>query len=215
MICLLMAGAGMVAADEFARASVRFEQNATDKDAEVVFDATGGDKGIAGLSVVAPDGRTIIDFAAPNSKLGIRHLNFESPEPQNDGRVQADFPEGVYTFTGTTVTGTRLRSEARLSHKLPPTASLIHPAPDAEGVPTTGLKIAWGHVDNVEFYVVSIEQEDSGVEMAVTLPATVTEFCVPEHFLATATEYTLAIGTVSEDGNSTFVETSFTTAGKK
>jgi len=38
---------------------------------------------------------------------------------------------------------------------------------------------------------------------------------VPDGFLLPGTEYQLAIGTVSAEGNVSFVETTFTTAGKK
>jgi len=51
----------------FAVASVRFEQNATDGDAEVVFEVKGGKEGLAKLAVVSPDGRTVIDFTAPDA----------------------------------------------------------------------------------------------------------------------------------------------------
>ncbi len=60
--------------------------------------------------------------------------------------------------------------------------------------------------------MVAIEQEDSGFEISVNLPANVTKFSVPDGLLLPAAEYKLAIGTVSEDGNSSFVETDFTTA---
>ncbi len=115
-------------ADEFEEVSVRFEQNATDDDLEVVIEATGGDEGMATIQVVAPDGRTIINFKSPDSKLGLRHFSFESPEPQNDGSVQADFPEGEYVFIGTTVSGVKLRDTTSLSHKLPDLASFVRPS---------------------------------------------------------------------------------------
>ena len=66
----------------FAVTSVHFEQNATDRDVEVVFEIKGGDEGLAKLAAVSPDGRTVIDFTAPDaSTLGIRQFRFESPEP--------------------------------------------------------------------------------------------------------------------------------------
>ena len=46
------------------------------------------------------------------------------------------------------------------------------------------------------------------------IPASVAEFSMPEGFLLPGKEYTLSIGTVSEDGNMSFVETAFTTAGE-
>lgn len=199
-------------ADEFEGVSVRFEQNATDEDMEVVIEATGGDEGLAMIQIVAPDGRTIVNFKAPNSKLGLRHFSFESPEPRNDGSVQADFPEGEYVFVGMTVGGAKLRDTATLSHKLPDTVTFVRPSLDAEDVPTKGLQIVWGLVKEVESYVVTVEQEDTGFEFSVILPGDVTELSVPDGLLLPATEYKLAIGTVSEDGNSSYVETEFTTA---
>src|SRR3990170_1930018 len=110
----------------FAVASVRFEQNATDGDAEVVFEVKGGKEGLAKLTVVSPDGRTVIDFTAPNaSTLGIRQFRFETPEPGDVESLKSAYPEGVYTFTGATAAGGKLRGESPLNHKLPPTASVL------------------------------------------------------------------------------------------
>jgi hypothetical protein len=47
------------------------------------------------------------------------------------------------------------------------------------------------------------------------MPANVTKLSIPDGLLLPGTQYKLAIGTVSEDGNSSFVETDFTTAGNK
>ena len=49
----------------FEVASVRFEQNATDGDVEAVFESIAGKVGLAKLTIVAPDGRMVVDFAAP------------------------------------------------------------------------------------------------------------------------------------------------------
>ena len=105
----------------FAVASVYLEQNATDGDAEVVFTATGGKEGLAKLTVVAPGGRTVIDFSAPDAStsLGIRQFRFETPEPQDVKSLMSAYPEGVYTFAGATAAGERFQGKAMLSHKLP------------------------------------------------------------------------------------------------
>lgn len=196
-------------------ASVRFEQNATDGDAEVVFEANGGDVGLAQLKVVSPDGRAVIDFTAPDSKLGIRHFSFESPEPKNDGSVQADYPEGVYTFTGTTVSGVKLHGKSTLSHKLPDTATFVRPGSDEEGVAIKDLEITWTPVKNLAAYIIVIEQDELGVDITAKLPSSVTALTVPGGFLVPSTEYKLAIGTVTDEGNTSFVETMFTTGGKE
>lgn len=213
---LLLVSYGLAHAEEkFEKIAVHFEQNATDNDAEVIFEAASGGAGLATLRVVAPGGRTVVDFKAPDSKLGLLHINLESPEPKNDGTVQADFPEGEYTFTGSTVTGAKLHGKARLSHKLPDTAAFVRPRPDEKGVPVKGLQIKWNTVKNPAACVVVIEQEGTEFEIAAKLPAAATTFVVPDGFLLPDTEYKLAIGTVSRDGNTSVVEISFTTEGKK
>ena len=78
MLCVPVVGL----AEEFDTASVHFEQNATDGDVEVVFKAKADDEGLAKLTIVAPDGRTVADFRAPDpTTLGIREFELESPEP--------------------------------------------------------------------------------------------------------------------------------------
>jgi hypothetical protein len=203
------------ASQEFSHVAIRFEQNVTDGDAEVVLEATGGDVGLTTLKVVAPDGRTLVDFKAPNWKLGIRHFSFESPEPANAGSVQADFPEGEYSFSGSTVTGVELRGKARLSHTLPDTVSFVRPRPGEEGLPVKGLTIEWRPVKTLAAWILAIEQEDTGIELTAKLPGGMTQFAVPDGFLVPDTEYKIAIGTLSQEGNRSFVETEFTTVGKE
>ena len=97
---------GIACADErFERVQVFLERNMMDKDVEIKFEAVGGAAGLTSLKVLAPDRRTVIDFKAPDSKLGLRHLTFESPEPPNNGTLQADFPAGIYTFSGSSPSG--------------------------------------------------------------------------------------------------------------
>ena len=202
---------------EFEHAAIRIEQNATDEDVEVVFEATSGDHGLATLRVSAPDGRTVIDFKAPDSKLGIRHLVLESPEPTNDGRLQKDFPAGEYTFTGSTVSGETLTSKAALSHKLPGAAFLVRPQPPRESnVPVKGLQFKWTAPKDLASCVVVVEHEETGAKLfQATLSGDATTLAIPDGLLAPGTPYTLELGTVTHEGNRSFVETSFTTTGKK
>ena len=200
----------------FAVASVHFEQNATDGDVEVVFQVKGGDRGLVKLTVVSPDGRTVIDFTAPDaSTLGIRQFHFESPEPRDVASLKSAYPEGVYTFAGATAAGDRLQGESTLSHKLPATASLVRPGTDARDVGVKGLRITWAPVKNLAAYIIEIEQDELDVNVTATLPGTATTFAVPDGFLLPGTQYELAIGAVTHNGNISFVETSFTTAGRR
>lgn len=198
----------------FSTSSVHFEQNATDGDVEVVFRVKGGKQGLAKLSVVSPDGRTVVDFAAPDtSTLGIREFEFESPEPADVKGLKAAYPEGPYQFAGATAAGEELRGESRLSHELPPTASFLRPAAGAGNVAVADLEIAWTPPGGkVSGYLIEIEQDELGAHLEATLPGAATTFSVPDGFLRPGTEYELGIATVSEAGNVSFVETSFTTA---
>jgi hypothetical protein len=200
----------------FAGASVHFEQNATDEDVEVVFKVDGGDEGLARLTVVSPDGRTVIDFSAPDtSTLGIRSFRLESPEPGNVKSLKSAYPEGVYTFAGTTATGEKLHGRSTLNHELPATASFLHPKAGARGTNIKDLKITWKPVRNMAAYIIEIEQDELEVKLEAKLPGDMATFTVPESFLLPGTEYKLSIGTVTGEGNISYLETTFTTAGKE
>src|SRR5262245_49594212 len=93
----------------FERLAIYLERNLQDHDIEVGFDVVTGDSGLSKLKVLAPDGRTVIDFKTPGSKLGMRHLALESPEPTNDRLLRAEFPAGTYRFEAAAAGGSSLR----------------------------------------------------------------------------------------------------------
>jgi len=197
----------------FAEVAVSFETNTTDGDFEVVFEAKGGDEGLEQLTVVAPDGRTVLDMTCPPpAGLGIRSFRFESPEPPNADAVRKAFPAGGYTFRGKTVDGKTLTGKATLSHTLPATTALLAPEPESEDVPAGALEIRWKSVPGIAGYFLEVEQADANTSLAVNLPATASAFTVPAGFLAPGHEYSLSVGTRTADGNLAVVETSFTTA---
>lgn len=213
---ILLAASSLAHAEErFERTAVYLEQTIQDEDAEIKFEVIGGSAGLAALQVAAPDGRIVVDFKTPASKLGLRHVTLESPEPKNDGMLQADFPAGLYTFTGTTVGGAKLLGEAVLSHAFPGPASFIRPRANEKNVPIAGFQVKWSLVKDLDATVVVIEQEKTGREIRVNLPGAATAFAVPDGFLLPGTAYKLAVGTVSRAGNRSVVETEFTTARKK
>lgn len=204
---------GAAAAGSFATARVHFEQNATDEDVEVVFEVKGGDVGLATLRIVAPGGRVVVDFRAPDrSTLGMRQFRFESPEPGDVASLQSAYPEGVYTFRATSLSGDRLQGEATLSHALPPPTTFLVPEADAEGVEVEGLIIEWTAVPNVAAYIVYVEHDERS--LTARIPGETSEFAVPEEFLRAGTEYQLGIGTERAGGNVSFVETTFVTASR-
>ena len=220
-VTLLLASSGLALgtgkdpglAGPFGVALVHLEQNATDGDSEVVLEATAGKEGLAKLAVVAPDGRTVVDFTAPDaSTLGIRQFRFETPEPRDLKTLRSAYPEGVYAFAGVATGGEKLLGEATLHHALPATTSFVSPKAGAAGVTTKNLKITWSPVKNLTAYIVKLEQREATATLTATLPGSVSTFTVPDGLLLPGTEYQLAIGTVSKTGNISFVETTFRTA---
>ncbi len=202
------------AAASFAVATVHFEQNVVDEDAEVVVEAMGED-GLAKLTVRTPDGRTVIDFSAPGaSTLGMRQFRFESPEPKDIKALKSAYPAGIYTFDGVTASGKKLRSTATLTHQLPAAVSLLRPFTKDQRVTVSNLSIDWKPAKGLAAYVVVIEQPDMDVSITAKLPGSAHGFKVPDGFLKPGTAYQLGIGTVTGEGNSSFVETMFTTADK-
>jgi hypothetical protein len=202
------------AIEKFERAEIRLEQNLLDKDVEVKFDVISKSLGLKTLVVAAPDGRIVVSFKSANSKFGMRHLELETPEPTNDGRIQADFPEGTYRFAATNTNGERVRGTAQLSHAMPPAPQMISPRPEQKDVPITGTKVQWKPMPGIAQYVLILEHEASGREITAILPGTVNVFSVPVGFLVSGAEYKVEIGTVAKNGNRTFVEYSISTANR-
>ena len=196
----------------FQKLSVYLERNVQDRDAEIRFEVTGATDGLAALKVMAPGARTVIDLRSPDSKLGIRSLALESPEPADDGIVRADFPAGAYRFEGTTTKGASLRGEARLSHVFPKPAAFEYPRPDQKDVPATALTLRWSVPTGIEACAIVIEQTGSPYEIRALLPGSAKSFTIPEGFLRAGKAYKFAIGTVAKDGNRSFIEAGFTTA---
>jgi hypothetical protein len=76
------------------------------------------------------------------------------------------------------------------------------------------LNITWTPVKNVSAYVISIEHNGKDdVRIEARLPGSTTSFAVPDGFLLPGSKYELGIGTVTDEGNISFIETTFTTAG--
>jgi len=166
--------------------------------------------------VTAPDGRTVVDITSPDkSTLGLRQFRFESPERGDVAGIKAAYPEGVYTFDGATAAGAQFHGTATLRHALPAPATGVRPAADAEGVSARGLVITWTPVKHLTAYSIALEQEETGMSLTARLPGSAASFAVPDGFLLPGTEYVLAIGTITSEGNSSFVEATFTTAGKR
>jgi hypothetical protein len=199
----------------FEKLSVYLERNVQDHDAEIRFEVSGAKDGLNALKVLGPGERTVLDIRTPDSKLGIRQLTTESPEPDDDRVVRADFPAGTYRFEGKTTNGANLRDEARLSHAFPEPAEFEYPRSGQKDVPPSALTLRWSVPTGIESCVIVIEQNGSPYELRALVPASTRTFTIPKGFLRAGQAYTLAIGTVAKDGNRSFIETSFTTARER
>ena len=197
-ISALASDAGAPVPGRFPLAAVRFEQNATDGDVEVVFKVKGRNEGLAKLSVVSPDGRTVIDFAAPGaSALGIREFVFESPEPTDVEGLKAAYPAGVYRFAGATAAGQQLNGESTLAHELPATTSFVRPGVGARNVPVGDMQIAWTPVAKVSGYIIEIEHPMALVILGGLATSTLLNlFVIPPLYLRFARQDALAPGKV-------------------
>jgi len=161
--------------------------------------------------VVAPDGRPVVAFRAPDSStLGIRQFVFESPEPRDAASLKAAYPEGVYAFSGKTSSGGTLVGKSTLSHRL--RRHRFRQAGRGGGERAgEDLAITWSPVEGVASYVVNIKRSDSNASITARLPGTSTSFAVPHVLLSPGSKYTVEIGTVSHEGNMSTVEASFVT----
>ena len=220
---LVLAGVAAVAAaaeaeqaappTEFEEAVMYVEQNATDGDTEVVIAGTAGDDGLRLLQIKWPDRELTTTLVAERPTLGMREFHFESPEPPGEA-VLAAYPEGRYVLAGVATTGERFRSVLTLSHQLPPAATILWPAEDAEVPAGVPLTIQWSQVPGIERLVLEFENESADPERALTidLPPEATSYRIPARLLPRGAEFQIGIHTVAENGNIVAVESAFTTS---
>jgi hypothetical protein len=205
----------------FDDAQIFFEFNSTDLDLgiQIFLDADGWVE----VEVTGPDGRIFrVENDGSLSVIGSTELFTESEEPELDennleesiAEFLAMFPEGDYTFSGTTVGGDELVGTAELTHNLPDPVDL-----DVEGFPfvewTPGLDgPAIVGYEVVAEMVVEDPEERVFVNTA-TLPATVQSFTFSPEFDALAdaflasgelVELKVEVIAMEESGNRTITE---------
>lgn len=207
---LLLPGAQATAEVQFERAVIYLEHNAADGDIEARMVATADDGGFAMLRVIAPDGRTVFDFRSPASKLGIRQVDLESPEPRDMNQIKADFPEGTYRFEATLVDGATLRAEVMLQHALPSAPTLSVPREGQTELPAKGAKVRWEPPADAAAVQVVLKERKGQRELRVTLPGNSTVFAIPDGFLVPGSKYEIAVGSIHQSGNRSYQEIEFT-----
>ena len=200
-----------------AKATMIVEVNATDGDAglQVFLDAEPWNS----LTISAPDGRTILAINGRGrlKNYGLTELFSESSEPPFDEfplkRFKRLWPEGRYSFVGTTIEGERLVGRARLSHDIPDGPQIVSPA-DGAIVAPGNVVAGWNPVPeppgiNVVGYRAIVEREDPLRVFSVDLPASVTSVTIPKEFLESGTEYKLEVQAIEASGNQTLTEVTF------
>lgn len=202
----------------FVAADLKVEINATEGDAglQIFLDDDAWNQ----ITIVNPAGNTMLDVEAkgPLENFGLTELFSESNEPPFTEfpleQFQQLFPEGNYTFTGTLIDGTKLRSEVPLTHDFPTGPTIVQPEEDAE-VPIDNVVVRWQPgeprpgVTIVGYQVVVTKEEDTKV-LSADLPPSARQFPVPPAFLQPQTEYKVEVLEIETSGNQTLNEVTFT-----
>jgi hypothetical protein len=202
----------------FADARLKIELNATDGDAGLQVFLDG--ESWRAVSLYNPSGHKLVEITAkgPLKDYGLTELFSESSEPSFDvfpfEEFKQLFPEGVYTFRGTTIDGKTLLSTARLTHDVPDGPRIVRPRNDAQ-VSRNNVVVAWKPVrtppgiDIVGYQVVVTREEPLRV-LSVDLPASARRLPVPAEFLQRGIEYKAEVLAVEASGNQTLTEVAFT-----
>jgi hypothetical protein len=199
-------------------ATLIVEVNATDGDAglQVFLDADPW----RSMRIVAPSGRTILDVGTRGrlQSYGLTELFSESSEPPFDvfplARFKALFPEGRYTFSGTTIEGKKLTGAATLSHDFPAGPKIVAPA-DGSRVARRDVVARWRPVAEapgvaiVGYRAIVTREEGTLRVLSADFPASARQFRVPPEFLERGPEYKLEVQAVERSGNQTLTEVSF------
>jgi hypothetical protein len=195
---------------EEARFFIEYNSTAEDLGFHVFLDAEDWQE----VEIVSPNGRTM--GKGGFGKLGMTELFFEGAEPSLDDFPLVDllalFPEGKYTFIGTTVEGKILLSKAMLTHAIPdgPTVSAkvgdnnlllikwVAPAGPPAGFPDKPIDIVGYQVIVGSFQV--------------TVPASNRRVTVPPEFVASlgSGQHGFEVLAMEKGGNQTITEGSFT-----
>jgi len=204
-------------ATPLADATMIIEVNSTDRDAglQVFLDGEPWSK----MAVSAPDGRKVLDVDAqgPLNRFGLTELFSESHEPEFSElslrKFKKRFPEGTYTFAGTTVKGRKLVGRARLSHDTPTGPRITSPAAGAT-VPESNVVASWTRGRQpagvrIAGYRAIVERERPLRVFSAHLPASVTSVTIPAEFVEPGIEYKLEVQAIETSGNQSISELTF------
>lgn len=225
-VVTLLVTASRLWAIPFGQTRIIVEVNATDGDAgiQVFVDAAGWNR----LEVFDPNKQKILDVRGTNSVgiQGVTEIFFESEEPSLEEvpltELFARFPEGNYTFLGTTVDGKKLTGNAAFAHNIPAGPDIVSPAEGAAVDPGV-VVVEWEPVTDpfpgttsevtIVGYQVIVERlkPQPLLVFSVNLPATATQVTVSPEFIQANAEYKLEVLAIEASGNQTISERTFKT----
>ena len=203
---------------EFCDARLKVEINATDGDAglQVFLDGEAWNQ----VELLDPDGNPIVDVDVTGraEDYGLTELFSESSEPPFEEfpleQFKALFPEGTYTFRGTTVDGTPMTGTAGLTHDFPDGPEILSPVADSR-VRRDHVVVEWALVttpagiDIAGYQVLVVQEEPELRVFSADLPPTATRLSVPAEFVQPRTEYKVEVLAVEAGGNQTLTELTF------
>jgi hypothetical protein len=228
VLAILLFTAPSLWALSFTQTRIIIETNATAGDAgiQISVDAEGWKR----LEVFDPNGQLIFDVSGSGGvrRQGVTELFFESAEPSFDEQsldeLFARFPEGDYSFRGTTVEGEKLKGKATLKHNIPAGPNIVSPSANSVLNATQPVVIDWNPVSapfpgtslavNVVAYQVIVERvkPEPLRAFSVTVGSTITQVTVSPEFLQQNADYIFEVLAIEASGNQTISEGSFKTS---
>jgi hypothetical protein len=203
---------------EFTDARLKVEINATDGDAglQVFLDGEAWNT----VELLDPQGNAMLDVDVTGraEDYGLTELFSESSEPPFEEfpleQFKELFPEGTYTFRGTTIDGVPMTGTATLTHDFPDGPEILSPAADSK-VPVGQVVVRWepvttpAGIDITGYQVLVVQEEPVLRVFSADLPATATKLSVPAEFVQPRTEYKVEVLAIEAGGNQTLTELTF------
>lgn len=228
---VVVAGGAAPAADKAARAAQETPLRFTTSDLFIEINATDGDAGLQmelggrvwqRLLLRDPRGRTLLDVSGRGRlrDYGVTDMFFESNEPPFTQvpfrRFRERFPEGRYTFAGTTLGGRRVVGSDTLTHDVPARPAITAPAEDAVVAPAE-LTVRWEPVSRprgirIVRYIVIVTEQETERELSMDLSPDATSAVIPAGFFEPGAEYAVEVLARERSGNQTITEVTFTTS---